>query len=127
MTSSFPPDVSFMQVGELHSLAAGGGGAVLLDVREPWELQAARIRLHGTQYLDIPMQQIPGRMADIARLGDAELDSAGPPPVVCICHHGVRSAQVVAFLRRQGVQNVYNLDGGIDAWSVEVDPSVPRY
>ncbi|HEX7441134.1 MAG TPA: rhodanese-like domain-containing protein, partial [Caldimonas sp.] len=46
---------------------------------------------------------------------------------VCICHHGARSAQVVAFLERQGFESVYNLAGGIDAWSLQVDPEVPRY
>ena len=55
----------------------------------------------------------------------AELDPA--QPVVCICHHGARSAQVVAFLERQGFAAVYNLAGGVDAWSGEVDPAVPRY
>ncbi len=54
-----------------------------------------------------------------------ELDAARP--VVCICHHGVRSAQVVAFLQRQGYPQVYNLAGGVDAWSTQVDPAVPRY
>lgn len=48
-------------------------------------------------------------------------------PIVCICHHGVRSAQVVAFLERQGFGAVYNLAGGIDAWSQQIDADVPRY
>jgi len=48
-------------------------------------------------------------------------------PIVCICHHGVRSAQVVAFLDRLGFDSAYNLAGGIDAWSQLVDPGVPRY
>jgi len=47
--------------------------------------------------------------------------------VVCICHHGARSAQVVAYLERCGFDSVYNLAGGIDAWSRAVDPTVPRY
>jgi rhodanese-related sulfurtransferase len=63
------------------------------------------------------MHEIPSRLA--------ELDPA--QPVVCICHHGARSAQVVAFLQRHGHHDAYNLDGGIDAWSALVDPSVPRY
>ena len=48
-------------------------------------------------------------------------------PIACICHHGARSAQVVAFLLQQGFDDVYNLAGGIDAWSTQVDPAVPRY
>jgi rhodanese-related sulfurtransferase len=63
------------------------------------------------------MNDIPARLA--------ELDPA--QPVVCICHHGARSAQVVAFLERQGFDAVYNLAGGSDAWSLQVDSSVPRY
>ena len=56
------------------------------------------------------------------------LDGLDPAqPIVCFCHHGVRSLQVVAFLERQGFESVYNLAGGIDAWSLQVDPRVPRY
>jgi hypothetical protein len=62
------------------------------------------------------MQEIPGRLAEID--GDRE--------IVSICHHGSRSMQVALFLERQGMK-VHNLSGGMDAWSREVDPSVPRY
>lgn len=105
-----------LQAPELAARAAAEG-FVLLDVREPWELQTARIILPGATALDIPMQDVPARLADI------------PPtqPVACICHHGVRSAQVVAFLVQRGYTDVYNLAGGIDAWSALVDPRVPRY
>ncbi len=96
---------------------AGPDGFVLLDVREPWEVQTAAIRLPGTGGLQIPMHLVPLRLSDIPRA----------QPVACICHHGVRSAQVVAFLLRQGFDDVYNLAGGIDAWSTHVDPAVPRY
>jgi rhodanese-related sulfurtransferase len=80
-------------------------------------VQVARIALPGARSLHIPMNEVPARLA--------EIDPA--QPVVCICHHGARSAQVVAFLRRQGCQRVYNLAGGLDAWSLRVDPTVPRY
>jgi rhodanese-related sulfurtransferase len=90
---------------------------LLLDVREPWEFAFASIRVEGLRTLHIPMNEIPGRVA--------ELESAAP--VVCICHHGVRSAQVVSFLEHQGFDVVYNLAGGIAAWSDEIDPGVPRY
>ncbi len=98
-------------------LAEAGGQPLLLDVREPWEFQLAAIRLPGTQTLNLPMGQIPQRLA--------ELDPA--QPMLCICHHGMRSAQVVAFLERAGFQSVYNLAGGIAAWSEQVDPRVPHY
>ena len=91
--------------------------ALLLDVREPWEVETAAIRLPGVPAKHIPMSRIPERLQ--------ELDPS--QSIVCICHHGVRSLQVVAFLERQGFESVYNLAGGIDAWSQEIDPSVPRY
>ena len=90
--------------------------SLLLDVREPWEVALASIRIDGAASLQIPMNQLPARLA--------ELDPARPS--ICICHHGVRSAQVVAVLERQGFDSFYNLAGGIDAWSAQVDPPVPR-
>lgn len=90
---------------------------VLLDVREDWERAHAPLELPGTTTLHIPMGQITGR--------HTELPSA--QPVVCFCHHGMRSAQVVAFLLHQGHADVYNLAGGTDAWSTQVDPGVARY
>jgi rhodanese-related sulfurtransferase len=86
---------------------------LLLDVREPWE--TALCALPGA--VAIPMAQIPVR-AD-------ELDPARP--VVCICHHGLRSAQVAVYLARRGFDATINLAGGIDAWARQVDPSCPTY
>jgi rhodanese-related sulfurtransferase len=90
---------------------------LLLDVREPWEVEIASIQVLGATTLAIPMNEIPGRLQELE----------GAPSVVCICHHGMRSAQVVAFLERQGVDAVYNLAGGIAAWSQSVDARVPTY
>lgn len=104
-------------VTELKDLAAREPGLLLLDVREPWEVALARVDLPGVARLDMPMHTVPARVA--------ELDPS--QPVVCICHHGGRSAQVVAFLQRQGHARVYNLAGGVDAWSTQVDRDVPRY
>ena len=98
-------------------LAMQGENPLLLDVREPWEFALAAVRIDGLRTLHIPMNEVPGRLS--------ELDAARP--VVCICHHGMRSAQVVAFLERQGFEAAYNLAGGIDAWSEQVDTRVPRY
>lgn len=86
---------------------------MLLDVREPWEYDRARIE--GSRL--VPMREVPARMAEI---DDGK-------EVVAICHHGGRSMQVAMFLERQGFKRVHNLMGGIDAWSRTVDPSVPTY
>ena len=86
---------------------------ILLDVREHAELELARIE--GAHH--IPMQEIPGRID--------ELDPARD--VVCICHGGGRSRRVAEYLAARGFERVFNLTGGIDAWSQEVDPGVPRY
>lgn len=104
-------------VMDLREQLAAVPGALLLDVREPWEAALARIELEGLEQRLIPMGQIASRLS--------ELDPV--QPIVCYCHHGMRSQQVVAFLAHQGFEFVYNLAGGIDAWSREVDPSVPRY
>ena len=104
-------------VKDLAAMCARAAAPVLLDVREPWEVELAAIRIEGAGIQHIPMGEIAGRLD--------ELNAA--QTVVCICHHGMRSAQVVAFLQQQGHETVYNLAGGIDAWSVRVDPRVPRY
>jgi rhodanese-related sulfurtransferase len=85
----------------------------LLDVREPWEV--AVCALPGA--VPIPMGQVPARAA--------ELDP--DRPVVCYCHHGMRSLQVAHFLARRGFDTAINLTGGIDAWAREVDPSCSTY
>ncbi len=86
---------------------------VLLDVREPWEFQTC----HIAGSLPIPMHSIPERMQ--------ELDEDAT--VVCICHHGARSMSVAAFLERNGFTNVINLTGGVHAWALQVDSSMPTY
>jgi rhodanese-related sulfurtransferase len=92
---------------------AGREKPVLLDVREPWELEKARI--DGAQH--IPMREVPARLS--------ELDTGAA--VVAICHHGGRSQQVAMFLEKNGFAEVHNLVGGLDAWSRTVDPAVPVY
>jgi rhodanese-related sulfurtransferase len=86
---------------------------VLLDVREPWEFE--RCCLQGAALM--PMRELPQRFADID----------GSAPIVCICHHGGRSAHAAMFLTRQGFGEVYNLTGGVDAWALQVDPTMARY
>jgi rhodanese-related sulfurtransferase len=86
---------------------------VLLDVREPWEYQTCHI--DGTTAM--PMRTVPARLS--------ELDPA--LPVVCICHHGARSMQVAGFLEQNGFTDVSNLTGGVHAWALQVDNSMPTY
>ena len=94
---------------------------LLLDVREPWEVSLASIQVPGTSALAIPMNELPARLQDLDR------EWTHTQPVVCICHHGVRSAQVAGWLEQRGFEAVYNLAGGIAAWSRQVDPQVPSY
>ena len=111
--SSGNPAVEEMSPGELESRRNGGEAWQLLDVREPWERDIASIE--GS--LHIPMGEIMAR--------HQELDAAAP--VAVICHSGVRSRQVAEWLAQGGYAPVANISGGIDAWSREVDDSVPRY
>ena len=85
----------------------------LLDVREHDELELAAI----DGVLHIPMREVPARLA--------ELDQSAP--VVVMCHSCGRSLRVAEYLSSNGFQQVFNLRGGIDAWSTEIDPQVPRY
>ncbi|MDM7455960.1 MAG: rhodanese-like domain-containing protein [Tepidimonas sp.] len=90
---------------------------IVLDVREPWEVQTASVRPDGFELRHMPMASIPMRLSELPR----------ERPIACLCHHGGRSAQVAFFLHRQGYENVVNIAGGIHAWTTEVDPSVPQY
>jgi adenylyltransferase/sulfurtransferase len=86
---------------------------MLLDVREPWEHEVARIA--GARL--VPLNSLP-----------AALSTLDPSrPIVAYCHHGMRSRMALEFLRERGLTRLANLAGGIDAWSEDVDPSVPRY
>lgn len=88
----------------------------LIDVREPFEHVIASI---GGSEL-IPMNTVPMRLSD--------LDSqAGEGTLIIFCHHGMRSLNVVNWLRGQGVEACQSMAGGIDAWSAQIDPRVPRY
>jgi len=102
-----------IQVDELKRWRDEGKDVTLLDVRTPQEFQIAR--LDGAKL--IPLQDLPDRLG--------ELDSAAD--LVVFCHHGPRSAQAVRFLRQIGFARARNLAGGIEAWSRDIDRSVPRY
>jgi rhodanese-related sulfurtransferase len=90
---------------------------LVLDVREPAELRIASIQADGFELLAIPMNDVPGRLAEL----DADR------PVAVLCHHGGRSQRVAMYLASNGFATVANVAGGIDAWSLERDASVPRY
>lgn len=98
---------------ELKERLDKGDKIFVLDVREPWEYSMAKIE--GAVL--IPLGTLPQSLDKLDR--DTE--------IVAHCHHGMRSADAVGFLHQQGFKNVKNLVGGIDAWSVQVDPTVPRY
>jgi rhodanese-related sulfurtransferase len=107
------PELSPLQFVARWPSHATGGEVVLLDVREHDELALAAVE--GAVH--IPMREIP------ARLG--ELDPT--KPLVVMCHSGGRSRRVAEFLKGNGFPNVFNLNGGIDAWSTQIDSQVPRY
>jgi rhodanese-related sulfurtransferase len=93
-----------------------GKPLVLIDVRQPEEF--ALTRIEGSQL--VPMGSVPGELQRLEGLADEQ-------SLMVICHHGVRSLQVVSWLRARGVENCFSVAGGIDRWSLEVDPAVPRY
>jgi rhodanese-related sulfurtransferase len=103
-----------ISVAETKSMQDAGQDLTFLDVREPWEYEVARIT--GSKH--IPMGDIPARF-------NQELDPENH--IVVVCHHGVRSMNVTAWLRQQGFEKVQSLRGGIDRWSREIDASVPIY
>lgn len=98
---------------ELKDRLDKGDNLCLLDVREPWENSKAKIE--GS--ILIPLGTLPYSLDQLDR--NAE--------IIAYCHHGMRSADATGFLLQQGFKNVKNLVGGIDAWSVQVDPNIPRY
>jgi rhodanese-related sulfurtransferase len=106
---------------ETADMLAEGKNFVLLDVREPYELNWAR--LNDDHVLHVPLSYLAQR--GVAAL-PGELRHH-PGPLVVLCHLGFRSAQVTAWLRQMGWTNVYNLAGGIDAYARQVDPAVGRY
>lgn len=102
-----------IDVRELDSRRKAGENLVVLDVREPWEVEICS--LEGA--LAIPLGQIPASLEQIPT----------DRPVIVMCHHGFRSANAVAWLRAQGFSQASNLFGGIAAWAHSIDPSMPSY
>ena len=103
-----------ISAGQVKALQKAGTEFLLLDVREPWELETARIE--GAK--NIPMGDVPAR-------AHQELDPEAH--IVVMCHHGVRSLTVTNWLRQQGFEKAQSMRGGIDGWARTVDPKVPLY
>lgn len=101
---------------EVKQRFASGEKLFLIDVREPFEHAIAHI--DGSQL--IPMNSVPGALTDLEGKADEGT-------LVVFCHHGVRSANVVNWLRGQGIADCQSMAGGIERWSTDIDPSVPRY
>ena len=99
---------------ELRALLEHNSDIVVLDVREPWEFETAKI----TNSKHLPMNDVPARYKQ-------ELDPQ--KHIVVLCHHGVRSLNVTNWLRQQGFERVQSLAGGIDRWARQIDPTVPLY
>ncbi|MCU0646413.1 MAG: ThiF family adenylyltransferase [Gemmatimonadaceae bacterium] len=121
MTPSSTPHMAIPQLtaSDVHYALRGEHPPRLIDVREPWEYETAHIE--GAELM--PMGGIPLAVQPGGALAELPRDTA----LIIQCHHGGRSNQVAHFLAGQGFTNVSNFDGGIDAWSIEIDPSVPRY
>lgn len=110
MNDQLPMEIS---VSESQARRLSEEPPLFLDVRENFELEIA----HLSPDLHIPMTQLAERWQDIPR----------DKPIVAYCHHGKRSLNVTDFLRERGLIQVQSMIGGIDAWSLQVDPTVPRY
>ena len=100
-------------VHDLQRKRSAGDSVTLIDVREPYEYEIGRI----SGGVLLPLGELPARLGEIPR----------EHPIVVYCHAGMRSARAVQLLQQADFTNVFNLAGGIDAWSEEIDPSVPRY
>lgn len=101
--------------------AGPSGQPIVLDVREPWEVQTASVKPDGFTLIHIPMRDIPAQLDSLRETHGVD------HPIACLCHHGMRSLQVANYLAQSGFGEVLNVRGGIDAWSEQLDPSVARY
>ncbi len=101
----------------IEKQAANPLPVLLIDVREDWEFETAKVKAQGFELQHLPMQTIPTHVD--------QWDKGRP--IALLCHHGSRSQHVAHFLEQHGFQNLANISGGIHAWSLEADPSVPTY
>jgi rhodanese-related sulfurtransferase len=106
---------------EMNQKRQAGEAIVWLDVREPWETR--KVQVHDESVVNVPLQEIAERRLEA--LPEVALDKDAE--IVVQCHHGMRSAQVTAWLIQQGWTNVRSLAGGVAAWADEVDPTIGKY
>lgn len=116
-----PYGVPGFSVQEVAEKLANGENFILLDVREPHELLYANL---GDGVLTAPLSQLAQQGPEAL---PEEVSADKEAEIVVMCHHGNRSAQVTAWLLQQGWSNVFNMDGGIDAYAMAIDPSIGRY
>ncbi len=102
-----------ISVQQLKTLQESGENWQVLDVRETWEYEIC----HIPDSKHIPMQDIPSMLDKLDQQAN----------IAVLCHHGMRSLQVAAYLEREGFNHVVNVTGGIDAWASEIDSSMQRY
>ncbi|BAH37206.1 MAG TPA: rhodanese-like domain-containing protein [Gemmatimonas aurantiaca] len=105
--------VEYLSPAEVVARLNGDTQLQIIDVREPWEYGIAHIEPSEL----IPLSELPGRVQSL----DPER------PYALLCHHGMRSEMAANWLVQQGFQQLINIEGGIDAWSHQVDPDIPRY
>lgn len=105
------------QLPDWISSKSASGNTVVLDVRESYEVQTACVTANGFELVTLPMGSI------VEKLSELDKDR----PIACLCHHGSRSMQVAAYLSSQGFTHLANIEGGIHAWSSQVDSNVPTY
>lgn len=95
---------------------------LLIDVREAWELETAAIAPRaGLDFLHISLGEFVGKLDAI------KAQTRDDSHIVCLCHHGMRSMRAAQFLAAQGLDQVVNIEGGIDAWATSIEPGLPRY
>jgi rhodanese-related sulfurtransferase len=117
----FPFRVAQISVTDLARRRETDDDFLLLDVREQFELQM--VKLDDDRVRCIPLSELSSRGTD-ALPEDLQVRDK---EIIVFCHHGSRSKQVAAWLKKQGWQNVFNLEGGIDAYAVFVEPEIGRY
>lgn len=105
-----------VSVHDVQNMLSNGDNVLLVDVRQPEEFEFCKI--NGAHLVPLP---------ELPRQVDKLEDMAAGRRIIAHCHHGVRSMQAAALLREAGLTQTHSMAGGIDAWSAEIDPNVPRY
>ena len=118
MTSPYPPSIQTIDVQTLaNRLETEAETLQLIDVREPHEIEIAQL----PQFINLPLSQYADWSDSILTRFDPSIET------IVMCHAGMRSAQMCQWLTQQGFENVKNLEGGIHAYAIVVDPQIPRY